>query len=128
MYSNLNFNFFLVDDEKDKKEEKLVPEKVLAIIEEAYPNSLTIDDMSRRFKSETEVVRNMVLELVNKKLVKPVGVGVPGAAGLDSAAGIFICILKPKVNFYHCTPIYIVLSFGIFKQMATAVDRKIFIR
>jgi len=78
-----------IDDEKDKKEEKLVPEKVLAIIEEAYPNSLTIDDMSRRFKSETEVVRNMVLELVNKKLVKPVGVGVPGAAGLDSAAGAF---------------------------------------
>ena len=115
MYSNLNFNFFLVDDEKDKKEEKLVPEKVLAIIEEAYPNSLTIDDMSRRFKSETEVVRNMVLELVNKKLVKPVGVGVPGAAGLDSAAGIFICILKLKVNFYHYTPIYIVLSFSIFK-------------
>jgi len=78
-----------IDDEKDKKEEKLVPEKVLAIIEEAYPNSLTIDDMSRRFKSETEIVRNMVLELVNKKLVKPVGAGVPGAAGLDSAAGAF---------------------------------------
>merc|ERR1719270_2325359 len=78
-----------VDDEKDKKEEKLVPEKVLAIIEEAYPNSLTLDDMSHRFKAETEVVRQMVLELVNKKLVKPVGAGVPGAAGLDSAAGAF---------------------------------------
>ena len=85
---------FLVDDEKDKKEEKLVPEKVLAIIEEAYPNSLTIDDMSRRFKSETEIVRNMILELVNKKLVKPVGAGVPGAAGLDSAAGRFELHLK----------------------------------
>ena len=121
-------NFFLVDDEKDKKEEKLVPEKVLAIIEEAYPNSLTIDDMSRRFKSETEIVRNMVLELVNKKLVKPVGVGVPGAAGLDSAAGIFICILKLKMNFCHYTPIYIVLSFSIFKQTSTIVDRKILIR
>ena len=81
--------FVLVDDEKDKKEEKLVPEKILAIIEEAYPNSLTIDDMSRRFKSETEIVRNMILELVNKKLVKSVGAGVPGAAGLDSAAGLF---------------------------------------
>lgn len=68
----------------------MVPEKLLAIIEEAYPNSLTIDDMSRRFKSETQIVRNMVLELVNKKLVKPVGAGVPGAgAGLDSAAGAF---------------------------------------
>ena len=83
-----SLTIFIVEDEKDKKEE-MVPEKVLAIIEEAYPNSLTIDDMSRRFKAETEVVRNMVLELVNKKLVKPVGVGVPGAAGLDSAAGAF---------------------------------------
>merc|ERR1719510_653466 len=78
-----------IDDEKDKKEEELVPESVLAIIEEAYPNSLTIDDMSRRFKAETEIVRNMVLELVDKKLVKPVGAGLPGAAGLDSAAGAF---------------------------------------
>jgi hypothetical protein len=59
----------------------MVLEKVLAVIEEAYPNSLTIDDMARRFKSETELVRNMVLELVSKKLVKPVGAGVPGAAG-----------------------------------------------
>lgn len=68
----------------------MVPEKILAVIEEAYPNSLTIDDMARRFKAETEVVRNMVLELVDKKLVKPVGAGVPGAAaGLDSAAGAF---------------------------------------
>ena len=81
-----------------------MPEKVLAIIEEAYPNSLTIDDMSRRFKSETEVVRNMVLELVNKKLVKPVGVGVPGAAGLDSAAGIFICNSKTKSEFLSLHP------------------------
>merc|ERR1719270_1042925 len=78
-----------VDDEKRQKEEKLVPEKILAIIEEAYPNSLTIDDMSHRFKAETEIVRNMILELVNKKLVKSVGAGVPGAAGLDSAAGAF---------------------------------------
>merc|ERR1719510_307658 len=78
-----------IDDEREEKKPELVPERVLAIIEEAYPNSLTIDDMSRRFKSETEVVRNMVLELVNKKLVKPVGAGVPGAAGLDSAAGAF---------------------------------------
>ena len=76
------------EEEKELKEE-LVPEKVLAVIEEAYPNSLTIDDMSHRFKTETEVVRQMVLELVNKKLVKPVGAGVPGAAGLDSAAGAF---------------------------------------
>ena len=45
--------------------------------------------MSRRFKTETEIVRNMVLELVDKKLVKPVGAGLPGAAGLDSAAGAF---------------------------------------
>lgn len=82
---------FAVDEDKEKKEEVLVPEKVLAVIEEAYPNSLTIDDMSRRFKSETEVVRNMVLELVNKKLVKPVGgAGVQQeAAGLDPAAGAF---------------------------------------
>lgn len=76
-------------DDKEEKKPELVPERVLAIIEEAYPNSLTIDDMSRRFKAETEVVRNMVLELVDKKLVKPVGAGVPGAAGLDSAAGAF---------------------------------------
>ena len=78
---------FPVDDEKEAKKPELVPESVLAIIEEAYPNSLTIDDMSRRFKAETEIVRNMVLELVDKKLVKPVGAGLPGAAGLDSAAG-----------------------------------------
>merc|ERR1719367_2256775 len=78
-----------VDDEKEEKKPELVPERVLAIIEEAYPNSLTIDDMSRRFKTETEIVRNMVLELVDKKLVKPVGAGLPGAAGLDSAAGAF---------------------------------------
>merc|ERR1719367_2749513 len=77
-----------MEEEKEQKDD-LVPEKVLAVIEEAYPNSLTIDDMSRRFKSETEIVRNMILELVNKKLVKPVGAGVPGAAGLDSAAGAF---------------------------------------
>merc|ERR1712170_221165 len=76
------------EEEKEGKDD-LVPEKVLAVIEEAYPNSLTIDDMSHRFKAETEIVRQMVLELVNKKLVKPVGAGVPGAAGLDSAAGAF---------------------------------------
>jgi len=77
-----------MEEEKEQKDD-LVPEKVLAVIEEAYPNSLTLDDMSHRFKAETEVVRQMVLELVNKKLVKPVGAGVPGAAGLDSAAGAF---------------------------------------
>ena len=98
MVNNEFYLSFLVDDEKDKKEEKLVPEKVLAIIEEAYPNSLTIDDMSRRFKSETEIVRNMILELVNKKLVKPVGAGVPGAAGLDSAAGRFESHLHKKTG------------------------------
>lgn len=77
-----------IDDEARRKEQ-LGPDKVLAVIEEAYPNSLTIDDMSRRFKSDKELVRNMVLELVSRKLVKPVGAGVPGAAGLDSAAGAF---------------------------------------
>ena len=82
-------SFVLAVDDKEEKKPELVPESVLAVIEEAYPNSLTIDDMSRRFKAETEIVRNMVLELVDKKLVKPVGAGVPGAAGLDSAAGAF---------------------------------------
>ena len=82
-------DFISVEEEEKELKDELVPEKVLAVIEEAYPNSLTIDDMSHRFKAETEVVRQMVLELVNKKLVKPVGAGVPGAAGLDSAAGAF---------------------------------------
>ena len=88
IFSLIRNDVLAVDDKEEKKPE-LVPESVLAVIEEAYPNSLTIDDMSRRFKAETEIVRNMVLELVDKKLVKPVGAGVPGAAGLDSAAGAF---------------------------------------
>jgi hypothetical protein len=35
----------------------------------------------RRFKTETFLVRNMVLELVTKKLVKPVGGGLHEVAG-----------------------------------------------
>merc|ERR1719510_1072813 len=100
-----------IDDEKEEKKPELVPERVLAIIEEAYPNSLTIDDMSRRFKTETEIVRNMVLELVDKKLVKPVGAGLPGAAGLDSAAGAFRRV-------HHGTE-----EVTIVKQMPRAVER-----
>ena len=104
-------NIITVDDEKEEKKPELVPERVLAIIEEAYPNSLTIDDMSRRFKTETEIVRNMVLELVDKKLVKPVGAGLPGAAGLDSAAGAFRRV-------HHGTE-----EVTIVKQMPRAVER-----
>merc|ERR1712142_1283747 len=52
--------------------------EILGAIEEAYPNSLTIDDMARRFKTEKELIRQLVLELVERELVKPVGgAGVP---------------------------------------------------
>ena len=117
--------------EEEEKEEKddLVPEKVLAVIEEAYPNSLTIDDMSHRFKAETEIVRQMVLELVNKKLVKPVGAGVPGAAGLDSAAGAFrrvhqneeeVTIVKqmPRAVEKAMQPTIAVITAQYFEKMA----------
>ena len=111
LFKNNTNNIITVDDEKEEKKPELVPERVLAIIEEAYPNSLTIDDMSRRFKTETEIVRNMVLELVDKKLVKPVGAGLPGAAGLDSAAGAF---RRVHQNEEEVT---------IVKQMPRAVER-----
>jgi len=66
---------------------------ILVAIEEAYPNSLTIDDMARRYKlADKEQVRQMVLELVEKELVKPVGgagvpAGLPGT--VDTATGAF---------------------------------------
>ncbi len=61
---------------------------MLEAIEEAYPNSLTIDDMSRRFEVSQELVKSMVMELVTKNLVKAVGVG-------GSPAGI----RRRSVNF-----------------------------
>lgn len=122
-------HYFSVEEEEKEEKDDLVPEKVLAVIEEAYPNSLTIDDMSHRFKAETEIVRQMVLELVNKKLVKPVGAGVPGAAGLDSAAGAFrrvhqneeeVTIVKqmPRAVEKAMQPTIAVITAQYFEKMA----------
>lgn len=88
-------------DEEDE-DETITPQHLLQAIEEAYPNSLMLEDMSRyyclrkaklceqtpdlepvsnfrRFKLEKEIVKTMVMELVERQLVKTVGVnGVPG--------------------------------------------------
>jgi len=66
--------------------------EILGAIEEAYPNSLTIDDMAGRFKTEKELIRQLVLQLVERELVKPVGgsgvpAGLPGT--VDTATGAF---------------------------------------
>merc|ERR1719367_983825 len=76
----------------ESAEPPLSTEDILGAVEEAYPNSLTIDDMSRRFKYDKELIRTMVLELVSRNLVKPVGgagmpAGMPGT--VDTATGAF---------------------------------------
>lgn len=61
------------EEEERKKKEEPKPEHILGAIEEAYPNSLTINDMSRRFTMSQESITRMVKELVERNLVKAVG-------------------------------------------------------
>ena len=57
----------------------------MSAIEQSYPNSLTIEDMSRRFKAEKELVKELVMELVTGQLVKAVG-GTDSIGGIDDNA------------------------------------------
>eukprot|EP00095_Tigriopus_kingsejongensis_P000269 maker-scaffold329_size204955-snap-gene-1.21 protein:Tk00269 transcript:maker-scaffold329_size204955-snap-gene-1.21-mRNA-1 annotation:"PREDICTED: hypothetical protein LOC100649604" len=73
----------------EEKKKAVTTDSILEIIEESYPNSLTVDDMARRFVVEKELVKRMVMELVTKKLVKAVGVGGPSVEGVDSSVGAY---------------------------------------
>ena len=75
-----------MNSEEEQEKPQVTADTILEAIEEAYPNSVTIDDMSRRFQVTTELAKNMVMELVTKDLVKAVGVG-GSPAGVDTAAG-----------------------------------------
>ncbi|TRY69155.1 hypothetical protein TCAL_02185 [Tigriopus californicus] len=81
----------VLDEERgsDVPKKEVTAEDILEIIEDSYPNSLTVDDMSRRFVVEKELVKRMVMELVSKQLVKAVGVGGPSVEGVDSSVGAY---------------------------------------
>lgn len=81
----------VIDEERgsDVPKKEVTADDVLEIIEDSYPNSLTVDDMARRFVVEKELVKRMVMELVSKQLVKAVGVGGPSVEGVDSSVGAY---------------------------------------
>ncbi|XP_040570406.1 uncharacterized protein [Lepeophtheirus salmonis] len=74
--------------EEKLKEKELKKENVLKVIEESYPNSLTINDITRRFKTETTTIRYLISELVSAQLIKSVGTFVTGEEA-DSGASAY---------------------------------------
>ena len=77
------------EEEHTKKKEEVKSDHVLGAIEEAYPNSLTIDDISRRFALSQENITAMVMELVERNLVKAVGAGGSADGAVDPFAAGF---------------------------------------
>merc|ERR1712117_512243 len=81
-----------------KKKEEIKPDHVLGAIEEAYPNSLTIDDLSRRFELSQENATTMVMELVERNLVKAVGAGGSTDGAVDPFAAGFRRVHQNEEN------------------------------
>ena len=77
------------EEEPAKKKGEVKPDHVLGAIEEAYPNSLTIDDMSRRFALSQDSITKMVMDLVDRNLVKAVGAGGSADGSVDPFAAGF---------------------------------------
>lgn len=135
------------DEDGRSSATSIVEDDILAAIEEAYPNSLTIDDMSRRYKADKEHVRQLVLDLVEKELVKPVGgagvpAGLPGT--VDTATGAFrrvhsqngeenVTVVKQmsRAGIALDQPTIAVITAHYFEKMAVDAvmkDRKTFVR
>ena len=86
------------EEERTKKKEDVKPEHVLGAIEEAYPNSLTIDDMSRRFALSQENITTMVMDLVERNLVKAVGAGGSADGAVDPFAAGFRRVHQGRIS------------------------------
>lgn len=95
------------EEEHTKRKEEVKPEHVLGAIEEAYPNSLTIDDMSRRFALSQENITTMVMELVERSLVKAVGAGGSADGAVDPFAAGFRRVHQGRISnrMYHSSSV-----------------------
>ena len=86
------------EEEHTKKKEEVKPDHVLGAIEQAYPNSLTIDDISRRFALSQENITTMVMELVERNLVKAVGAGGSTDGAVDPFAAGFRRVHQVRIS------------------------------